>query len=378
MSSPESDSSPLTSIHVFFGSLDDPRMDRTKKHDLLETLVLVLSAVICGADSYTEIETFGKARLGLFRTFLTLPHGIPSHDTIGRIMAALDPGELAESFTAWVMWLCEDLAGEIIPIDGKTVRRSYDKASGKSAVHLVSAWALGQVAVADKSNEITAIPMLLRMLDIRGATITTDAMGCQTQIAAQIIEQEGDYVLAVKGNQEKLYEDVKRTMNEVRQPVNAAHVGCFESTEKGHGRIETRKVWSTDRVDWLHEKDRWEGLSGVAMVESTRTVNQVTTTELRYYITSRKGINAGYMAHAIRGHWAIENSQHWVLDMVFDEDGSRIRMHNADENMALMRKMALNLIKREKSTKASVKTKRLRAAWEPGYLFTVLAAESAI
>ena len=384
MSSSDSDASPLTSIHVFFGDLDDPRVDRTKKHDLLEVLTLVLCSVICGADSYVEIETFGKARLAFFRTFLTLPNGIPSHDTIGRVMAALDPGELAESFTAWATWLCEELAGEILPIDGKVVRRSYDTASGKSAIHLVSAWAaetglsLGQVAVDDKSNEIIAIPRLLRMLNIRGATITSDAMGCQTQIAAQIIEQEGDYVLAVKGNQEKLHEDVKRVMDEVRQPINAAHVGYFESTEKGHGRIETRKVWSTDRVDWLHEKDRWKGLAGVTLVESKRTQGQTTTTECRYYITSRKGTDAKYMAHAIRSHWAIENTQHWTLDMIFDEDGSRIRTHNADENMALMRKMALNLIKQEKSTKASVKTKRLRAGWEPEYLFKVLAAKPPI
>lgn len=373
--------SPLNSIRVFFGGMDDPRVDRTKKHDLLEVLVVTLCAVICGADSCVDVEIFGKARLDLFRTFLELPNGIPSHDTIGRILAALDPDELAKGFAAWVAWLCEDLAGEIIPIDGKTLRRSYDRAKGKSSVHLVSAWAsqtglsLGQVAVDDKSNEITAIPRLLKILNIRGATITLDAMGCQTQIAEQIIQQEGDYVLAVKGNQEKLYEEVKRVMEEVRQPINEAHVGYFESTEKGHGRIETRKVWSTDRVDWMHEKDRWTGLAGVTLVESQRTIGQVTSTEHRYYITSHKGTNAGYMAHAIRSHWAIENTQHWTLDMVFNEDGSRIRMQNADQNMALFRKMALNLIKQEKSTKASVNSKRNRAAWEINYLFTVLAAK---
>lgn len=373
---------PATSIHVFFGDIPDPRIDRTRKHNLLDVLTLVLCGVVCGVDSCAEIEEFGNLRIDFFKQFLDLPHGIPSHDTIGRIMGALDPGELSKAFTAWVAWLSDDLAGEVINIDGKTARGSFDRVKGKAAVHLVSAWAseaglsLGQVAVDDKSNEITAIPRLLKMLDIRGATITIDAMGCQREIAKQIIDQGGDYMLAVKGNQEKLYQDVQKLMYEVRPAINAEYRGYYESIEKGHGRVDVRRVYCTDRIDWMSQEDRWVGLGGVVMVESERTeTGKPTTKEARYYITSHPGTNAKFLGHVIRSHWAIENSQHWVLDMVFHEDASRIRNDNADQNMAIIRKTALNLLKQEKSYKASIKMKRTRAALQEPYMFKVLAAK---
>lgn len=373
---------PATSIHVFFGEVPDPRIDRTRKHNLLDVLTLVLCGVVCGVDSCSEIEEFGNLRIDFFKQFLELPHGIPSHDTIGRIMGALDPGELSRSFTAWVAWLSDDLAGEVINIDGKTARGSFDRVKGKTAVHLVSAWAseaglsLGQVAVDDKSNEITAIPKLLKMLNIRGATITIDAMGCQREIAKQIIDQGGDYMLAVKGNQEKLHEDVQKLMHEVRPTINAEQRSYYESIEKGHGRVDVRRVYCTDRIDWMSQEDRWVGLGGVVMVESERTeTGKPTTKEARYYITSHPGTNAKFLAHVIRSHWAIENNQHWVLDMVFHEDASRIRSDNADQNMAIIRKTALNLLKQEKSYKASIKMKRTRAALQEPYMFKVLAAK---
>jgi predicted transposase YbfD/YdcC len=372
---------PTHSIMVFFADMPDPRVNRRRCHLLTDILTLSLCAVICGAEGGTEIEEFAKAREPFFRTFLELPNGIPSHDTFGRVLAALDPQAFAQCFVAWVAALCEDLAGEIVPIDGKTLRRSMDRTSGKNPLHLVSAWAsetglsLGQVATTDKSNEITAIPLLLKLLNIRGATVTIDAMGCQTAIAGQIIEQEGDYVLAVKDNQPKLREDVERVIGEVRAPINAAHCDYFESVEKGHGRIEKRRVWCTSKADWMREEERWPGLAGAAMVESERTVDGMTTTQQRYYIVSQKGVRASRVAHVIRSHWGIENQQHWVLDMAFDEDHSRTRMGNADQNLALLRKIALNLLKHEKTTKVGIKVKRKKAGWDPDYLLKVLAVK---
>jgi len=379
---------PIDSIRVHFADLSDPRVDRTQHHDLMNILTIALCAALGGADSWVQTEEFGNAKLDFFRSFLDLPadpHAIPSHDTFGRVFAALDPEGLERCLLNWVMGLAQDLAGEVVAIDGKALRRSLDRRSGKNPLHIVSAWAaesglvLGQVATEAKSNEITAIPELVEMLDLKGATVTIDAMGCQKEIARKIVDKRADYVLAVKDNQPKLREDVERIMAEAMDRGDP--VGCryHETTEKEHGRIETRKVWSTSvrgRL-WQGGQDKdWPGLSGVVLIESQRTENQETSVERRYFITSRSGVEehaARHLGHIIRQHWAIENRLHWVLDMAFDEDRCRVRMGQGARNLAVLRKIALNLLKRETSSKVGVQSKRRRAGWDDAYLLKVLA-----
>lgn len=374
--------SPVSSIHVFFGDMPDPRMERTRQHDLLDILTIALCGVICGAESWVQVELFGKSKRGWFAGFLKLPEGIPSHDTFGRVFAALDPEAFERCFLDWAAHVAEDLAGEVVPIDGKTLRRSFDRAGGKNALHLISAWAsqtglvLGQVATDDKSNEITAIPRLLKLLNLRGATVTIDAMGCQAQIAGQIIKQEGDYVLAVKDNQATLHQEVQRVMDEACTApgtLESRPVDYHETIEKGHGRIEVRRVWCTDRVNWLHDQDHWPALATLTRVESRRTIGDKTTTERRHYISSLAGASAKRMAHVIRQHWGIENGLHWVLDMSFDEDRCRMRQGNAARNMALLRKIALNLLKQDNTVKAGIQSKRLKAGWDDQYRIKILA-----
>jgi len=373
------DQRPDTSIARYFGDLPDPRIDRQKRHGLTDLLTIAICAVICGADGWVEVEQFGEAKVGWFKTFLDLPHGIPSHDTFGRVFAALDPVAFEACFISWVKSLCEDTAGDIVAIDGKTLRRSFDQAAGKTALHMVSAWAadsgltLGQIATQQKSNEITAIPRLLELLDIRGATVTIDAMGCQKKIAEQIIEQGGDYMLGLKGNQGLLHDEVKLFMDEAVEH-DFAHMrhDFYETVDGDHGRIEHRKVWCTGDADWFKDKDRWPGLRSFVMVESRRTLGEKTTCERRYFISSLDGTHAKHAAHAIRSHWGIENSVHWILDVAFDEDRCRVRQDNAAENMSLLRRIALNLLKNNKSIKVGVKTKRLRAGWDEQYLLNVL------
>jgi predicted transposase YbfD/YdcC len=280
---------------------------------------------------------------------------------------------------SWVKSLCEDTAGDVVAIDGKTLRRSFDQAAGKTALHMVSAWAadsgltLGQTATEQKSNEITAIPKLMELLDIRGATVTIDAMGCQKKIAEQIIKQEGDYMLGLKGNQGTLHDEVKLLMDEAVEHDFAHMQYDFHETVDGdHGRIEHRKVWCTHDVDWFKDKDQWPGLRSFVMVESQRTVGEKTTGERRYFISSLDGTNAKRAAHAIRTHWGIENSVHWILDVAFNEDRCRVREGNAAENMSLLRRIALNLLKNNKSIKVGVKSKRLKAGWDEQYLLDVL------
>jgi predicted transposase YbfD/YdcC len=370
---------PPTSISVHFADLPDPRVDRTRRHELLDITTIAICALICGADGWVQVELFGKAKQAWFGSFLKLPHGIPSHDTFGRVFEMLDPVAFERCFMAWVQRLCEDLAGEVVPIDGKTIRRSLDRAAQKGPLHLVSAWAahsgltLGQVATEDKSNEITAIPQLLKLLDIRGATVTIDAMGTQTDIAQQIVDQEGDYVLAVKDNQPKLHQDVQRLMEEVRTATEPGVCDMHETVEKDHGRLEVRRVWCTHRVDWLRQPHRWTKLASVALVESERTVGGQTTTEHRYCISSLEKPSAKRMGQVIRQHWSIENAMHWVLDVAFDEDRGRVRRGHGPRNLALLRKIALNLLKQESTAKVGIKSKRLKAGWDRQYLLRVLA-----
>jgi predicted transposase YbfD/YdcC len=358
---------------VYFSEVVDPRLDRRKRHNLLDILAVTVCAVLCGADGWTEVAEFGRARLDWLRTFLKLENGIPSHDTFGRVFAALDTACLQEAFTSWTREVAGRMEG-VIAIDGKTVRGSHDRSQGKAAIHMVSAWGqanglvLGQVKTQEKSNEITAIPALLEQLDVRGCIVTIDAMGCQSRIAKKIIERGGEYLLAVKGNQETLREDIVRHFAELDKQACDYH----ESVEKDHGRIETRQCWVSDDTAGIGNPGQWPGLHAVAMVRSTRQIREQTTTDTRYYITSATQGAAKRLAQHVRAHWGIENSLHWVLDVAFNEDQCRIRVGNAAANFTLIRHLALNILKRETTSKTGIKTKRKRAAWDNQYLMLLL------
>ncbi len=377
MSAPDKPSSPL---FEHFRDLDDPRVDYLVEHRLLDIIGLTICAVICGADSWVDIELYGNAKEDWLRSFLDLPNGIPSHDTIARLFAALDPEQLQTCFLDWVRSVAQLSAGEIVAIDGKTLRHSYDTGSGKGAIHMVSAWAsqnrlvLAQVKVDAKSNEITAIPELLKVLALHGCIVTIDAMGAQTAIAQQIIDQGGDYVLSLKGNQGNIHEDVAQLFDWTRK-INFKDVPheFYQTIDSGHGRIEIRRHWLLEDVDHLIDADRWPGLQRVGLVEAERRVNgQPTSLEQRYYLLSLDG-GVERFAKAVRSHWGIENQVHWVLDVAFNEDASRIRKDHAPENLALIRHIALNLLRQDTSTKAGTKAKRLKAGWDNDYLLGILA-----
>jgi len=370
-----------TSVWEHFYVLPDPRIERQKKHKLEDILTITLCAVICGADTWNDIEDFGTAKESWFRTFLELPHGIPSHDTFGRVLAALDPEAFERCFQAWVADLAGTSAGKHIAIDGKAIRRSLDRASGKACIHLVSAWVcedhalFGQLAVDDKSNEITAIPKLLEMLKLEGSTVTIDAIGCQKEIAQQVQEKGGDYVLALKNNQGTLHEDVKLLLDDALQRRFASVKHDFwEQTEKGHGRLETRRVWCTEAVGWLTRRHpAWTGLRSLAVVESRRQVGQEpASVQRRYFISSLPGRCAQKIGRVVRNHWSVESRLHWSLDVCFGEDQSRARIRNAAENLSRVRRIALMLLKQDRSTKVGIKSKRLMAGWDKAYLLKVL------
>ena len=362
-----------------FSSLEDPRMERTKLHPLDNIIVIALCAVICGADSWVDIELFGESKRQWFAKFLDLSNGIPSHDTFGRVFAQLDAEQFKSGFANWVQSICEVLEGQVVAIDGKTVRRSHDRTIGRDAIHMVSAWAtesqlvLGQTKVDDKSNEITAIPALLDLLELSGCIVTIDAIGCQKEIANQIVHQDADYVLALKANQGTLYNDT-RDMFDDAQAIDFVDCDYHKTIEKGHGRIEIRECWTTAHPDYLaslYKPEQWSGLQTVIMMRAERQVGNLSEKTTRYYISSLPS-NAEQLLSAVRAHWHIENRLHWVLDVTFREDDSRIRTANAAQNMTIIRHMALNMIKQEQSTKRSVRGKRLKAGWSEDYLAKVL------
>ena len=371
------------SAHVLllrlFRDMPDPRMVGKVSHKLHDILVITVCGVICGLEHWTEIEDFGKAHEPWFRTFLDLPNGIPSHDTFGKVLAALDPDAFERRIQLWIHALLgSHTQGKHIALDGKTLRRSFDHASGKAAIHMINAYVhenhavFGQLKVDGKSNEITAIPSLLEMLQLQDATVTIDAMGCQREIARKIIDRKGHYVLALKGNQGALQEDVQLFMEDRIARQATDHGDYCETTEKSHGRIEIRRCWTCGQMDWLRQRHAWPGLASVAVVESTRIIHGTTSTERRCFISSHSGREAQKLAVLIRNHWRVENQLHWTLDVSFNEDQCRVRIANAAENLARIRRISLILLKQDKSCKLGIKSKRAKAGYDRNYLLTLL------
>jgi len=395
------------SLVEHFSCIPDPRSTRTRRHKLQDVLAIATCAMLCGAETFVEMEEFARCKEAWLRERLELPGGIPSHDTFNRIFARMDPTAYHECFLGWIEALQEDLRAQqqtgeqdgelneqIIALDGKTLRRSFDRASQKSALHMVSAWSsvnsltLGQRKVDGKSNEITAIPALLHLLDLRGCIVTIDAMGCQKEIARRIVEQQGDYVLGLKGNQPTLHQNVERFfLEEENRQFKDQPNEYYETTEKDHGRIEKRRYRLVELsttiaaelpkeavkvARWWDPDEEWTGLHAIGMVESSREINGKASIQKRYFITSLKG-GVKRFAQAQRGHWGIENRVHWLLDVAYAEDQCRVRVGNAPENLSTLRKMTLNLLKQETTRKVGIKVKRNKAGWDDRYLSLVLA-----
>lgn len=369
---------PAASLAAHVADLPDPRLDRAKRHSLLDIVTLALCGVLGGADSWVEIERVGRTKQAWFQTFLALPNGIPSHDTFGRVFAMLDPAAVEDRFLTWVQTLVSTTDNETVAIDGKTLRRSHNRTHGHEALHLVSAWAtttgvvLGQVATEDDRNEIPAIPAVLETLDLEDRLITIDAMGCQPAIAQQIIDGEGAYVVALKANQATVHELVQHHFTHWAPPT----AGSPQTVEKDHGRLERR--WCRVEADpavlaWLDPDGTWPELRSIAAVTGERRIGEQVTRETRYYLSSLPG-DAARIGQAVRAHWGIENGLHWVLDVAFREDESRVRTGHAAENFALLRKLALMPLRRETTAKVGVKAKRLMCGWDHEYLRKVLTA----
>jgi predicted transposase YbfD/YdcC len=361
----------------------DPRVKRRRRHLLVDIVVIAVCGVLSGCDSFVEIERYGRQKLDFFRKFLELPHGIPSHDTFGRVFARLKPEAFQECLWGWLGSFRGSPKGDVIPIDGKTLRHTFDTAAKKTALHSVSAWStkyrltLGQVAVAAKSNEITAIPQLLKLLDVNGAIVTIDAMGCQKDIAAEIREQRADYVLALKGNHEQLHAAVQTLFAErLESGLAEQGPGDVRRAEKNHGRHETRHVYALPAPPTLPGFAEWKDLRSLAMVISHRTVNGRETDEVRYYLASLPP-RARKLSAAIRTHWNIENTQHWTLDVAFREDDRRNRKDHSPENLAVVNRFALSLLQQDTTTKVGIKCKRNMCGWNDHCLLQILAGQPA-
>jgi predicted transposase YbfD/YdcC len=373
-------SSPL-SLRDHFESVDDPRVERTKEYALLDIIVIAICAVICGADDWVDIAGWGTEKIEFLRQFMPLENGIPSHDTFGRVFSRLDGVQFQAAFLRWVQSAFEVSEGQVVAIDGKQMRRSHDRQVGKAAIYMVSAWAslnhltLGQRKVDDKSNEITAIPELLKVLALQGCIVTIDAMGCQKEIATTILDQQADYVLALKENQEHLYQDTVDLFRHIEQtPTHGLNTDYVRTVEKDHGRVEIRECWTISDPQffpYFRTSQDWPQLQTLIKVRRERRLGDKTTVETHFYIASLLG-SALLLLNAIRAHWGIENSLHWVLDVAFREDDQRARVGNSPQNFAVLRHIALNLLKHEPSLKVGIKAKRLRAAWSESYLLKIL------
>jgi predicted transposase YbfD/YdcC len=368
----------IAALEEYFAGLPDPRIERCRRHKLIDIVTIAICSVLCGGEGFTDMEEFGQARHEWLKTFLELPHGIPSHDTFGRVFARLSPAGFEACFENWVRVNVKKLSGEVVSLDGKRARHSYDKAEGKEAIELVSAWArtqrltLGQVKVASTSNEITAVPELLKVIEMEGAVVTVDALNTQKEIAAQIRARHAHYVMALKGNHAGLKKEVRELFCAIKEERTSGYqIETSRTIDKEHGRIEQRTCWHVEVLpERFGEGHLWKDLRSVAMVEAIREVGAEVTHEVRYYLSSLE-VEAEKMNEIIRGHWAIENSCHWILDVVFREDDSRVRAGNAAQNLALVRKIALNMLSREKSCKRGIKVKRFKAALDLQYLLKV-------
>ena len=373
-------------IEKHFGKITDPRIDRTKLHKLLDILVIALCAIIAGADSWEDVAEFGRAKKEWFKKFLDLPNGIPSHDTFNRVFARLDPLEFRKCFLDWMNTVSQVISGQVIALDGKILRRSQDQGIGKAAIDMVSAWAcanhlvLGQVKVDEKSNEITAIPQLLQALEVSGCIVTIDAIGCHIEIAEKIIAREANYVLSLKENQGRLFEDVQLLFNDLeKSQYKAYHFDHHKTSNNGHGRTEIRECWTISDPEVLRHLrgfENWKNLLTVSRIRSQRSIGEEHTCEDRYHIASIQG--AKQILWAVRSHWGIENQLHWTLDIAFDEDHCRVRKEHGAENFAILRHIALNLLKQENTSQRSIKGKRLQAAWNQDYLLKVLTGLSSL
>ncbi|OGV37673.1 MAG: hypothetical protein A3E88_06760 [Legionellales bacterium RIFCSPHIGHO2_12_FULL_35_11] len=367
------------SFESHFGKLKDPRIDRKKLYPLVEILFVVLCGSICGAESWRDFVLFGKSKIDYLQQYYPYENGIPSKNTFARVFAALNTEAFKLHFVEWVQTL-QKLLNEVIAIDGKTLCNSLDKATGSAAIHMVSAFAtearlvLAQQKVDEKSNEITAIPKLLELLDLTGHIVTIDAMGTQKAIAKQIIAQGGDYILALKGNQGTLNEDVRLFLEtEPKKTANTVISDQYEEIDKGHGRIETRQCFVSDQINWLSQKEQWAGLKTLVMIEETQEINGTPSMERRYFISSLPP-KAERIASAVRSHWMIENALHWTLDVVFNEDQSRVRKDNAGENMALIRHITINMLNQTKKMFKNIGLQGLRkkAGWDNETLGLIL------
>ena len=371
---------PKTTITDHFAQMEDPRVERTKQHKLIDIITIAICAVICGADTWVNIETYGRAKYSFLKQLLELPNGIPSHDTFARVFARLNPEQFQQCFLNWVKSISNIIPRGVLAIDGKTLRRSYDSRGDKRAIHMVSAWAteqrlvLGQVKVDEKSNEITAIPELIKVLELTGCIVTIDAMGCQQEIVKLIAEQSGNYVITLKKNQVSLYKRVEELFKKaIRNRFQGFTYSRYQTKEQSHGREEIRNyLMLSDISDQIDPTSKWDLLQSVGMVESVRTVKEKTTVETRYYISSLPN-NAQLLGQSIRNHWGIENHLHWILDVAFREDDCRIRKDNAPQNFAVLRHIALNLLNQEKTFKTGIKNQRLKAGWDNEYLLNLLA-----